>query len=145
MAPKRRPPVVVKPQPSARKQRKKRLPESSSDKDSEAEETAVVVAESEPEAEDKASDDKEKQFLAKQKRARLNTFNMYFNDLSEDIQQQWIETNKPGCLQKREKRRDLLDFVVPKTSARQINPTARTISKNLLCPDSKCKRRRILV
>ena len=60
MAPKRRPPVVVKPQPSERKQRKKRLPETSSDKDSEAEETAVVVAESEPEAEDKASDDKEK-------------------------------------------------------------------------------------
>ena len=59
MAPKRRPPVVVKPQPSARKQRKKRLPESSSDKDSEAEETAVVVAESEPEAEDKASDNQE--------------------------------------------------------------------------------------
>jgi hypothetical protein len=58
---------------------------------------------------------------------------MYFNDLTEDIQQQWIETNKPGCLQKREKRRDLLDFVVPKTSPRQINPTARTISKNLLC------------
>ena len=58
---------------------------------------------------------------------------MYFNDLTEDIQQQWIETNKPGYLHKREKRRELLDFVVPKTSPRQINPTARTISKNLLC------------
>ena len=58
---------------------------------------------------------------------------MYFNDLSEDIQQQWIETNKPGYLHKREKRRELLDFVVPKTSPRQINPTARTITKNLLC------------
>jgi hypothetical protein len=48
-----------------------------------------------------------KKVLAKQKRARIQTFNMYFNELSEDIQQQWIETNKPGYQHKMEKWREI--------------------------------------
>ena len=135
MAPKRNPPLV-KPQPSERKQRKKRLPETSSDKDSEAEETAVVVAESEPEAEDKASDDQENK-LAKQKRARLNTFNMYFNDLTEDIQQQWIETNKPGCLQKREKKAGTLRLCCSQNKSAADQPHRKDHHQEPFVPQSR--------
>ena len=144
MAPKRRPPVVVKPQPSERKQRKKRLPETSSDKDSEAEETAVVVAESEPEAEDKASDDKEKIFSEAKESSTQYVQHVFQRPLRGHTAT--MDRDKQArVLAEKGKRRDLLDFVVPKTSPRQINPTARTISKNLLCRRLEMQRRRILV
>jgi hypothetical protein len=36
------------------------------------------------------------ELAAKQKRARVDTFNFYFTEPNADIQQQWIETTRPG-------------------------------------------------
>ena len=137
------------PEPDSRRQKRRKRPESSSELDEfpkvQEKETTAVVAESDSSAEDKPSDD-HKKFLAKQTRARVQTFNLYFNELSEDIQQQRIETSKPGYQHKRTTRREVLDFVVPKTSLRQINPNARTQSPRTFCAaNMKRKRRRISV
>ena len=74
-----------------------------------------------------------KKFRAKKKRIQLHTFNLYFNELAPEIQQQWLETEKAGYPNKRAKRREILDFVVPPSTDRIVNPDCRTISKGVYC------------
>ena len=92
---------------------------------------AEVVVPSDSE-EEKTEPDINK-IIAKQKRAQLHTFNIFFHELSADIQQQWLETEKEGYPNKRAKRREILNFVVPNSTDREINPDARTITKSIFC------------
>ena len=153
-------PLVGPPSSSPdRRRRRRRVPEPSEEPDIDGE--ALVGVEPEPQQQEEApaqpvadvlvasdsSEDKgtvDRVAAAKQKRARVHTFGLYFNELTAEIQQQWIETTKPGYPNKRAKRREILDFVVTRTSTRQINPSARTINKNLFCRQHEAQEERNL-
>ena len=116
-----------------------RAPPEPSAPDEEAASVLVQESEAESPSEDLADDDQANPDMSKCTIAQRRTFHTFFSDLSPEIQRQWNALSQKGGprIGKHAKRRELINFAVPRHTPTAIAPRARNLSKSIISHHKK--------